>query len=173
MFRGAGAPEGVYVNIYASNEQVETIIAAPTVRGVSLTGSERAGEAVAATAGRHLKKVVLELGGSDPFLVLSTDDMAATAEAAVAARMENTGQACNAAKRIIVLDALYDDFVEAFREKLLAAGPASPLSSPRAAANLADQGTARSPRAPGWPPTASAAGPTSRRGVLPQGEWHT
>lgn len=139
IFLDAGAPEGVYVNIYASNEQVETIIAAPSVRGVSLTGSERAGSAVAATAGRNLKKVVLELGGSDPFIVLSTDDMAATAEAAVAGRMENTGQACNAAKRIIVLDALYDDFLEAFREKLLAAGPASPLSSPRAATNLAEQ----------------------------------
>ena len=139
IFLEAGAPEGVYVNIYASNEQVETIIAAPSVRGVSLTGSERAGQAVAATAGRHLKKVVLELGGSDPFIVLSTDDMAATAEAAVAARMENTGQACNAAKRIIVLDALYDEFLQAFREKLLAAGPAAPLSSPRAATNLAEQ----------------------------------
>ncbi|RBY89034.1 NAD-dependent succinate-semialdehyde dehydrogenase [Blastococcus sp. TBT05-19] len=139
IFRDAGAPEGVYVNIYASNEQVETIIAAPSVRGVSLTGSERAGEAVASIAGRHLKKVVLELGGSDPFIVLSTDDVRATAEAAVAARMENTGQACNAAKRIIVLDALYDDFVAAFSELLLAAGPAAPLSSPRAAANLGEQ----------------------------------
>jgi succinate-semialdehyde dehydrogenase/glutarate-semialdehyde dehydrogenase len=139
IFRDAGAPEGVYVNIYASNEQIETIIAEPSVRGVSLTGSERAGQAVAAIAGRHLKKVVLELGGSDPFIVLSTDDVGATAEAAVAARMENTGQACNAAKRIIVLDALYDDFVGAFQEKLLAAGPPAPLSSPRAAEHLADQ----------------------------------
>jgi succinate-semialdehyde dehydrogenase/glutarate-semialdehyde dehydrogenase len=139
IFLDAGAPEGVYVNIYASNEQIETIIAAPSVRGVSLTGSERAGEAVASLAGRHLKKVVLELGGSDPFIVLSTDDMDATAEAAVAARMENTGQACNAAKRIIVLDELYDDFVQAFQEKLLAAGPAAPLSSPRAARHLAEQ----------------------------------
>ncbi|MGX5653374.1 NAD-dependent succinate-semialdehyde dehydrogenase [Geodermatophilus nigrescens] len=139
IFDDAGAPEGVYVNVYASNEQVETIIAAPSVRGVSLTGSERAGEAVASVAGRHLKKVVLELGGSDPFIVLSTDDLEATAEAAVAARMENTGQACNAAKRIIVLDPLYDAFVEAFREKLLAAGPAAPLSSPRAAQNLGEQ----------------------------------
>jgi succinate-semialdehyde dehydrogenase / glutarate-semialdehyde dehydrogenase len=139
LFADAGAPEGVYVNIYASNEQIETIIAAPSVRGVSLTGSERAGAAVAAVAGRHLKKVVLELGGSDPFLVLSTDDMTATARAAVAARMENTGQACNAAKRIIVLDELYDDFVSAFQDELLSSGPSAPLSSPRAAAVLADQ----------------------------------
>jgi succinate-semialdehyde dehydrogenase/glutarate-semialdehyde dehydrogenase len=139
IFVDAGAPEGVYVNIYASNEQIETVIAAPSVRGVSLTGSEHAGEAVAAIAGRHLKKVVLELGGSDPFIVLSTDNIGATAEAAVAARLENAGQSCNAAKRIIVLDELYDEFVEAFREKLLASEPEAPLSSPRAAENLADQ----------------------------------
>jgi succinate-semialdehyde dehydrogenase/glutarate-semialdehyde dehydrogenase len=139
IFADAGAPEGVYVNVYASNEQVETIIAAPTVRGVSLTGSERAGAAVAATAGKNLKKVVLELGGSDPFLLFSTDDLPATVEAAVGARMENTGQACNAAKRMIVVDELYDAFTAAFQDALLAAGPGAPLSSPRAATNLADQ----------------------------------
>jgi succinate-semialdehyde dehydrogenase/glutarate-semialdehyde dehydrogenase len=139
IFLDAGAPEGVYVNVYASNEQVETIIAAPSVRGVSLTGSERAGAAVAATAGRHLKKVVLELGGSDPFVLLSTDDLASTVEAAVGARLENVGQACNAAKRIIVADELYDSFVDAFQAKLLESAPEAPLSSPRAAANLADQ----------------------------------
>jgi succinate-semialdehyde dehydrogenase/glutarate-semialdehyde dehydrogenase len=139
IFLDAAASEGVYVNVYATNEQVESIIAAPSVRGVSLTGSERAGAAVAELAGRHLKKVVLELGGSDPFIVLSSDDMDATVEAAVAARMENAGQACNAAKRIIVLDELYDPFVDAFREKLLASGPQALLSSQRAAANLADQ----------------------------------
>jgi succinate-semialdehyde dehydrogenase/glutarate-semialdehyde dehydrogenase len=139
IFLDAGAPEGVYVNVYASNEQVETIIAAPSVRGVSLTGSERAGAAVAATAGRHLKKVVLELGGSDPFVLLSTDDLASTVEAAVGARLENVGQACNAAKRIIVADELYDSFVGAFQAKLLESAPEAPLSSPRAAANLADQ----------------------------------
>jgi succinate-semialdehyde dehydrogenase/glutarate-semialdehyde dehydrogenase len=139
IFLDAGAPAGVYVNVYASNEQVETIIAAPSVRGVSLTGSERAGAAVAATAGKNLKKVVLELGGSDPFVVLSTDDLEATVEAAVGARLENVGQACNAAKRIIVVDELYDSFVEAFQARLLAADLSAPLSSPRAAANLADQ----------------------------------
>jgi succinate-semialdehyde dehydrogenase/glutarate-semialdehyde dehydrogenase len=139
LFLDAGAPEGVYVNVYASNEQVEAIIAAPSVRGVSLTGSERAGAAVAATAGRYLKKVVLELGGSDPFILLSTDDMAAAVRSAVAARLENTGQACNAAKRIIVVDELYDAFTAAFRDELLASGPAAPLSSSRAAAHLADQ----------------------------------
>jgi succinate-semialdehyde dehydrogenase/glutarate-semialdehyde dehydrogenase len=90
-------------------------------------------------AGRHLKKVVLELGGSDPFIVLSTDDLAATVDAAVAARLENTGQACNAAKRFIVVDELYDAFTERFTEKLIASASGAPLSSPRAAANPADQ----------------------------------
>ncbi|WP_435771300.1 NAD-dependent succinate-semialdehyde dehydrogenase [Nocardioides sp. SYSU DS0651] len=139
LFLDAGLPAGAYVNVYASHEQVERIIADPRVQGVSLTGSERAGAAVAEIAGRHLKKVVLELGGSDPFLVLGSDDLDATVQAAVAARMENTGQACNAGKRFIVVDELYDDFVAKFTEALLAASPGSPLVSEAAAAGLADQ----------------------------------
>ena len=97
------------MNIYATNEQIEWVIADPRVHGVSVTGSERAGAAVAEIAGRNLKKVVLELGGSDPFILLGTDDLDATVEAAVAARLDNTGQSCNAAKRFIVVDELYDD----------------------------------------------------------------
>ena len=139
LLADAGVPAGAYVNVYATNEQVATIIADPAVRGVSLTGSERAGAAVAEIAGRHLKKVVLELGGSDPFLVLSTDDMDATVDAAVAGRIDNMGQACNAAKRVIVVDALYDAFVERYTARMLADPPAAPLSSARAAATLADQ----------------------------------
>jgi succinate-semialdehyde dehydrogenase/glutarate-semialdehyde dehydrogenase len=139
IFIDAGFPEGAYVNVYATNEQVETIIADPRVQGVSLTGSERAGAAVAEIAGRHLKKVVLELGGSDPFLVLGGTDLGPAVEAAVAARMENTGQACNAGKRFIVVDDLYDDFVARFTEALIAASPGSPLSSLAAADNLAGQ----------------------------------
>ncbi|MFD5497998.1 aldehyde dehydrogenase family protein, partial [Streptomyces sp. NPDC127091] len=80
LFTKAGFPEGAYVNLYATNEQIAEVIADPRVQGVSLTGSERAGSAVAEIAGRHLKKVVLELGGSDPFLVLSTDDLDAVVE---------------------------------------------------------------------------------------------
>jgi succinate-semialdehyde dehydrogenase/glutarate-semialdehyde dehydrogenase len=139
IFREAGAPEGVYVNIYASNDQVATVIADPRIQGVSLTGSERAGAAVAEIAGRHLKKVVLELGGSDPFILLSTDDLEATVDAAVAARLENTGQACNAGKRFIVADELYDEFTEKFTAKLLSSFSGAPLSSPRAAETLATQ----------------------------------
>ena len=75
IFKDAGYPEGCYENIYATNEQIEWVIADPRVRGVSVTGSERAGAAVAEIAGRNLKKVVLELGGSDPFILLGTDDV--------------------------------------------------------------------------------------------------
>ena len=110
--------DGAYENIYATNEQIEWVIADPRVRGVSVTGSERAGAAVAEIAGRNLKKVVLELGGSDPFIVLSTDDLDETVEAAVAARLDNTGQSCNAAKRFIVVDELYEPFLEKFTAAL-------------------------------------------------------
>src|SRR3954471_3115150 len=120
IFRDAGFPEGAYVNIYASNEQIEEIIPDPRVQGVSLTGSERAGAAVAEVAGRNLKKVVLELGGSDPFIVMSSDDMDATVEDAIAARVGNTGQACNAGKRFIVAADIYDDFVERFTRRMTA-----------------------------------------------------
>ena len=80
IFHEAGIPKDAYINIFATNDQIEWVIADPRVRGVSLTGSERAGSAVAEIAGRNLKKVVLELGGSDPFIVLGTDDMDATVE---------------------------------------------------------------------------------------------
>ena len=140
IFRDAGFPEGAYVNVYATNEQIAAAIADPRIQGVSLTGSERAGAAVAEIAGRNLKKVVLELGGSDPFIVLGADDLDATVDAAVAARLGNSGQACNAAKRIIVTEDLYDDFLERFTAKVLgAADELAPLSSEAAAARLAEQ----------------------------------
>ena len=148
IFHEAGFPEGAYENVYATNEQIEWVIADPRVRGVSVTGSERAGAAVAAIAGRNLKKVVLELGGSDPFIVLGTDDLDKTVEAAVGARLENTGQACNAAKRFIVVDELYEPFLEKFTAAITAAksgDPNSPdtalgpLSSSTAADRLEEQ----------------------------------
>lgn len=140
IFLEAGLPQGAYVDIRATNDQVAEIIADPRVAAVSLTGSERAGAAVAEIAGRNLKKCVLELGGSDPFIVLSTDDLDATVEAAVEGRMENTGQACNAAKRFIVAENLYDDFLAKFTEKLLAAADGiAPLSSELAAERLEKQ----------------------------------
>src|SRR3954464_6341237 len=126
IFNEAGFPEGAYENIYATNEQIEWVIADPRVRGVSVTGSERAGAAVAEIAGRNLKKVVLEMGGSDPFIVLKADDLDAVVEQAVGGRLENSGQACNAAKRFIVLDDLYDAFVEKFTAALTAVEPGDP-----------------------------------------------
>jgi succinate-semialdehyde dehydrogenase/glutarate-semialdehyde dehydrogenase len=138
LFLEAGFPDGAYVNVYATNEQVAAVIGDPRVHGVSLTGSDTAGAAVAEIAGRHLKKVVLELGGSNPFILLSTQDLDATVASAVAARLDNTGQSCNAAKRFIVADDLYDLFLEKFTRRLLAA-ELPPLSSEQAAARLEHQ----------------------------------
>jgi succinate-semialdehyde dehydrogenase/glutarate-semialdehyde dehydrogenase len=148
IFRDAGLPADAYINVFATNEQVATMVADPRICGVSVTGSERAGSAVAAVAGQNLKKVVLELGGSDPFIVLDAPDMAAVAKAAVGARMANAGQACNAAKRMIVADSVYDEFMKQF-VALMAAQVAGdptdpgitygPLSSEQAAQTLMSQ----------------------------------
>ncbi|MBJ7522460.1 MAG: aldehyde dehydrogenase family protein, partial [Solirubrobacteraceae bacterium] len=126
MFHEAGVPTDAYINIYATNDQIATVIADPRVQGVSLTGSGRAGAAVAEIAGRHLKKVVLELGGSDPFIVLGASDLDAVVQAAVDARLDNTGQSCNAAKRFVVIDELYDEFVAKFTAALTAVEPSDP-----------------------------------------------
>ncbi len=148
IYDDAGFPAGAYTNIYATNEQIADVIADPRVQGVSVTGSERAGAAVAEIAGRNLKKVVLELGGSDPFILLSTDDLDSVVESAVAARLENAGQACNAAKRFIVVDDLYQPFVDRLTAALSAVEPGDPgssdtemgpLSSATAADRLEDQ----------------------------------
>jgi succinate-semialdehyde dehydrogenase/glutarate-semialdehyde dehydrogenase len=112
ILHNAGVPEDVYVNVLASSSQIPWILEDPRIRGVSLTGSERAGISVAAEAGRNLKKSVLELGGSDPLIVLDTDDLDETVKATATARMRNCGQSCNAPKRMIVLANLYDDFVD-------------------------------------------------------------
>lgn len=148
IYADAGLPDGGYVNVYATNEQAATIIADPRVHGVSVTGSERAGAAVAEVAGRNLKKVALELGGSDPFILLSTDDLDAAVQSAVDARLDNNGQSCNGAKRFIVTDALYDAFTEKFVAALSAVSAEDPtqedtvlgpLSSLAAAERLQEQ----------------------------------
>ncbi|MEV8267129.1 NAD-dependent succinate-semialdehyde dehydrogenase [Microbacterium sp. NPDC076911] len=147
IYRDAGLA-GVYVNILATNDQAATVIADRRVQGVSVTGSERAGSAVAELAGRHLKKVALELGGSDPFILLSTDDLDAAVQAGIDARLDNNGQSCNAAKRFIVADDLYEGFVEKFTAAMDAAKVGDPfaedtvlgpLSSLAAAERLAAQ----------------------------------
>jgi succinate-semialdehyde dehydrogenase / glutarate-semialdehyde dehydrogenase len=129
IFDDAGLPAGAYVNVFATNGQVAEIIADPRVQGVSLTGSERAGSAVAEVAGRHLKKFVLELGGSDPFIVLDGEDLEATVQAAVDGRMGNAGQACTAPKRFIVVEGVYDGFVEKFTTRMAGMKPGDPLDS--------------------------------------------
>ena len=148
IYRDAGFPAGAYVNLYITNEQAADVIADPRVQGVSVTGSERAGAAVAEVAGRNLKKVALELGGSDPFILLSTDDLDGAVQAAVDARLDNNGQSCNAAKRFIVVDGLYDEFLAKFTAAMSAAKVGDPfaedtvlgpLSSLTAAERLADQ----------------------------------
>src|SRR6478609_505390 len=148
IFVAAGLPADAYVNIFATNDQVADIIADPRVQGVSLTGSERAGSAVAEVAGRNLKKVVLELGGSDAFIVLDSQDLDATVKSATRGRMSNTGQACNAAKRFVVTEPLYDEFVEKLTASFAQMSPGDPmdaktalgpLSSQSAADTLADQ----------------------------------
>ncbi|MGN7977841.1 NAD-dependent succinate-semialdehyde dehydrogenase [Microbacterium sp. 22195] len=148
IYRDAGLPDGGYVNVYATNEQAATIIADPRVHGVSVTGSERAGAAVAEVAGRNLKKVALELGGSDPFIVLSTDDLDAVVQNAVDARLDNNGQSCNGAKRFIVVDGLYEEFTSKFVASLAAVSAEDPtqedtvlgpLSSLAAAERLQEQ----------------------------------
>lgn len=102
------------MNVFATNEQAALIIADRRIQGVSLTGSERAGAIVAEIAGRNLKKVVLELGGSDAFVVLESANVTHAVEQAVLGRFGNAGQACNAAKRFIVTEAVYEDFLAQF-----------------------------------------------------------
>ncbi len=149
IFHEAGVPQDAYINIYATNEQIAWVIGDPRVQGVSLTGSARAGAAVAEIAGRHLKKVVLELGGSDPFLVLKADDMDAVVEAAVGGRLENSGQACNAAKRFVVLDEYYDDFVKKFADALTGIEPGNPAEEGTGLGPLSSSTADRAARAAG------------------------
>ncbi|WP_430298253.1 NAD-dependent succinate-semialdehyde dehydrogenase [Sinomonas sp. B1-1] len=145
----AGLPKGAYVNVFASHAQIADIIADPRIQGVSLTGSERAGAIIGELAGKNLKKAVLELGGSDPFVVLDSPDVRALADTAWETRMENTGQACNSNKRMIVMEDIFDDFVARLTERARgltpgnpaddAEGTFAPLSSRAAAEGLAAQ----------------------------------
>lgn len=148
MFKEVGVPDGVYNNIFATNDQAATIIHDKRVQGISLTGSERAGQAVAKEAGGALKKVVLELGGSDAFIVAADADIEQAIKGAISGRFGNAGQACNAAKRLIVIESVYDTFVEGFTDAvrdMTLADPLDektfigPMSSKSAALNLQKQ----------------------------------
>lgn len=126
-FREAGFPEGIFQSVNLHSSRTETIISDPLVRGVTLTGSGPAGASVASLAGKYLKKSVLELGGSDPFVVLADADLDAAAATAVKSRFQNSGQTCIAAKRWIVEKDIYDAFTEKILQHVGQLHPGDPL----------------------------------------------
>jgi succinate-semialdehyde dehydrogenase/glutarate-semialdehyde dehydrogenase len=127
LFRRAGAPEGVFQTLLIEAGRVEALLGDPRIAAATLTGSEGAGSAVGAAAGRHLKKVVLELGGSDPFVVMPSADLDAAVRTAITARTINNGQSCIAAKRFIVHSDVYDAFVERFTAGMRALTVGDPM----------------------------------------------
>lgn len=148
LLNEAGAPIGAYTNLFISKDQVARVIDDPRIRGVALTGSEAAGAIVAARAGHNLKKTTMELGGSDPFIVLDDADLDLAIKCAVAGRMGNSGQACTASKRFIVVESLADAFLAQFKAALSnfkagdpfeASTSLAPLSSQAALDNLLHQ----------------------------------
>jgi succinate-semialdehyde dehydrogenase/glutarate-semialdehyde dehydrogenase len=148
LFDEAEAPEGLYTNLFISGKRASALVSDKRIKGVSLTGSEEAGASVAAEAGKHLKKVVLELGGNDVFIILEDADMDKTVEWAVVGRMNNNGQCCVASKRFIAVEAIADEFIQKFKDALskMKVGdpmdPATelgPMCSEEAAVHLADQ----------------------------------
>ena len=139
VFRQAGFPVGVFQNMIVHHEKTEMILSHDAVKAVSLTGSGRAGSAVAAIAGRLIKKSLLELGGSNALIVLEDADLDMAVETAVNARMMNTGQSCIAAKRFILVGGVYDNFVEKYIEKVAALKAGDPLDKTTQVGVLARQ----------------------------------
>ncbi len=139
LFADAGAPQGAFTNLFASKDQVARLIDDPRVRAVALTGSEEAGAAVAARAGAKLKKTTLELGGSDAFIVLDDADLDKAVKHAVSGRMGNSGQACTASKRIIVVESLADKFLQKFQAAMAAFKPGDPMDKQTTLAPLSSQ----------------------------------
>jgi succinate-semialdehyde dehydrogenase/glutarate-semialdehyde dehydrogenase len=148
IFAEAGAPLGLYTNLFISHQQSEKIIGDKRIRGLSLTGSEVAGAIVAAEAGKHVKKSVLELGGSDAFIILEDADIDKAAEWAVVGRINNNGQCCVASKRFIAVESIADTFLEKFTAKMAAlvvgdpmedTSHLGPLCNEAAATKIADQ----------------------------------
>jgi len=137
IFREAGFPHGVFQNLPIEAAQVAEVIADPRVQAVTLTGSERAGRAVAKQAGAHLKKTVLELGGSDAFIVLGDADLDLTVANAVTARFLNAGQSCIAAKRFLVVDSVADEFLHRLTDQVKALRPGDPQDEATTLAPLA------------------------------------
>ncbi|RAV97889.1 NAD-dependent succinate-semialdehyde dehydrogenase [Pseudochryseolinea flava] len=144
LFKEAGFPDGVLQSLVIDVDLVERIIASPVVQGVALTGSEYAGSQVASLAGKHIKKSVLELGGSDPFIILSDANLDKTVKVAVQSRMQNAGQSCIAAKRFIVLESIREEFMEKFERGIRALKQGDPFqegitTGPMARIDLAEK----------------------------------
>ena len=148
LFKEAGAPAGLYTNLLLSGSRASALVKDKRIKGVSLTGSEAAGASIAAEAGKNLKKSVLELGGSDAFIILEDADIDKTVEWAVIGRMNNNGQCCVASKRFIAVESVADEFLEKFKNRLsniVVGDPMDkstelgPLSSESAAVQLEDQ----------------------------------
>ena len=148
LFNEAGAPNGLYTNLFISGERASALVSDKRIKGVSLTGSEAAGASIAAEAGKHLKKSVLELGGSDAFIILEDADIDKAVEWAVVGRINNNGECCIASKRFIAVEAIADEFIEKFKEKLsnlIVGDPMDsktelgPMSSEEAAVHIIDQ----------------------------------
>ena len=148
IFKEAGLPEGVYTNLYVSGKDIEPIVSNPKIKGVTLTGSKPAGASIAEAAAKVVKKSTLELGGSDPFIVLEDADIQLAVETAVNGRMANGGQVCTSPKRIIVAGKIYDEFLEKTKQafaKIVVGDPLEktttlgPLSSEKAAEDVLAQ----------------------------------
>ncbi|WP_028298064.1 NAD-dependent succinate-semialdehyde dehydrogenase [Olivibacter sitiensis] len=129
LFKEAGAPDGVYTNLFLHVDHIEDVIADERIQAITLTGSERAGSSVAALAGKHIKKTVIELGGSDPFIVLEDANVDDAVERAVLGRIANAGQVCTSPKRIIVVEAIADIFIEKAKETFRNIKVGNPLES--------------------------------------------
>ena len=140
LMQEAGAPEGAYTNLFLSKEQVAQVIDDKRIRGVALTGSEAAGAVVAARAGQNLKKTTMELGGSDAFIVLEDADLDKAVKCAIIGRMGNSGQACTASKRFIVVEALADQFLDKFQAAMQNFKPGDPLDKQTTLAPLSSSG---------------------------------
>lgn len=143
LFQQAGAPAGVYTNLFATKDQVARLISDPRIKAVALTGSEGAGSVVASQAGKSLKKSTMELGGSDAFIVLEDADLDRAVSWAVWGRMNNTGQCCVASKRFIVVDKVADEFLKRFKASLQLLKPGDPMNPETTLSPLSSEGALR------------------------------